>query len=96
MTDNWKVVVKGLKTNRRPDDRALVEKVILEAGGKPLRLLEARRRLFTLTMSAGRGLPAIIEAENCLVCLLSLDDLIAIVMDEPPTLYEIVHGGRDK
>nr|WP_250808847.1 hypothetical protein [Neorhizobium tomejilense] len=72
----------------------LVEKAIIEAGGLPLRLREARRRLFTLTTSASEGGPAIIEGEGRPVCMIALDDLIDVVMNPGPTLAEVMSAAR--
>lgn len=91
---DWKIVVRSLKESGTADARMLVEKEILEAGGMPLRLREARRRLFILTASASEGRPAIIETENGLVCLVAVDDLVDVVMERGPTLSEVVHGKR--
>jgi hypothetical protein len=72
----------------------LVEKAILEAGGMPLRLREARRRLFILTTSACAVRPAIIKGKGGLVCLIALDDLTAVVMEKGPTLAEVMNDYR--
>ncbi|MDO1583606.1 hypothetical protein [Rhizobium oryzicola] len=78
--------------------RVLVEKAILEAGGVPLRLREARRRLFILTTSASGGKPTIIEGNCGLVCLVALDDLLDVLMEKGPTLAEVIkkRGGRSR
>jgi hypothetical protein len=68
----------------------LVEKAILEAGGIPLRLREARRRLFLLMTSASEGRPAIVETEGGLVCVIALNDLVDVVMERGPTLAEVM------
>jgi hypothetical protein len=72
----------------------LVEKAILEAAGLPLRLREARRRLFLLTTSVSEGRPAIIETEGGLVCVIALDDLVNVVMERGPTLGEVIKNYR--
>jgi len=89
---DWKLVVRSLKGRGTVDARVRVEKTILEAAGMPVRLREARRRLFILTTSACGGRPAIIEAEGGLVCLIALDDLVEVVVEKGPTLSEVVHG----
>lgn len=94
MTRDWKVIVRSLKTNRRPEDRVLVEKVMLQAAGIPWRLREARRRLVILTTSAAAGTPAIIETEGGLVCVIALDDLVDVVMERGPTLGEVMDSVR--
>jgi hypothetical protein len=91
---DWRLVVRSLKAAGTAEARVLVEKAILEAGGIPLRLREARRRLFILTASASDGRPAIVEGAGGLVCLIALDDLVDVVMEKGPTLAEIVHGRR--
>ena len=47
----------------------MVTAAILEAGGVPFRLREARRRLLILTTGASNGGPAIIESEGGFVYL---------------------------
>ncbi|MBX5183449.1 hypothetical protein HJB88_12475 [Rhizobium sp. NZLR5] len=94
MKGNWKLVVRTHKASRFPEGRVLVEKAILEAAHLPWKLREARRRLFILTNGASQGQPALIETEGGFVCLISLDDLIDIVMDPPPTLSEIMLEAR--
>lgn len=91
---DWKLVVRSLKGSGTSDARTLVEKEILEAAGIPLRLREARRRLFILTASASEGEPALIEAENGLVCLVALDDLLDVVIERGPTLGEVMRDRR--
>jgi hypothetical protein len=91
---DWKMVVRGLKERGTSKARVLVEKAILEAGGVPLPLRDARRRLFILTSSASSGVPAIIEAEGGLVCLISIDDLVEIIMGRGPTLGEVMDKAR--
>ncbi|PDT22316.1 hypothetical protein [Rhizobium hidalgonense] len=91
---DWKLVVRTLKGTGTSEGRMLVEKAILEAAGLPLRLRQARRRLFILTTSASEGRPAIIEAESGLVCVIALDDLVDVVMEKGPTLGEVVARGR--
>ncbi|TBY27449.1 hypothetical protein [Rhizobium leguminosarum] len=91
---DWKMVVRSLKETGTSEGRMLVEKAILEAGGVPLRLREARRRLFILATSASKGRPAIVETEDGLVCLLSLDDLLDVVVETGPTLGEVMARGR--
>lgn len=90
---DWKLVVRSLKGTGTSEARTLVEKEILEAAGIPLRIREARRRLFILTASASEGKPALIETENGLVCLVALDDLLDVVMERGPTLGEVMRGG---
>ncbi|WP_037084645.1 hypothetical protein [Neorhizobium vignae] len=91
---DWRLVVRSLKERGTPEGRMLVEKAILEAGGIPLRLREARHRLFILTTSASEGRPAIIETEGGLVCVIAVDDLVDIVLEKGPTLGEVVAKGR--
>ncbi|MGA1805229.1 hypothetical protein [Rhizobium sp. HT1-10] len=91
---DWKIVVRGLKESGTVEARMLVEKEVLEAGGIPLRLRDARRRLFMLTMSASEGRPEIIEAENGLVCLVAVDDLVDVVMERGPTLAEVMRAAN--
>ncbi|NTG27188.1 hypothetical protein G6L08_08515 [Agrobacterium rhizogenes] len=87
---DWKLIVRSLKGTGTSEGRMLVEKAILEAGGIPLRLREARRRLFILTTSASGGRPAIVETENGLVCVIALDDLVDVVVERGPTLGEVM------
>lgn len=91
---DWKLVVRSLKESGTAEARVQVEKAILEAGGIPLRLREARRRLFMLTTSASDGTPAIIETESALVCVIAVDDLVDVVMDRGPTLAEVMADTR--
>ncbi|WP_157224447.1 hypothetical protein [Rhizobium mesoamericanum] len=63
---------------------------ILEAGGMPLRLRDARRRLFILTTAASDGWPAIIESQGGVVCLIALDDLVDVIVGPLPTLKELM------
>ncbi|MBY5868525.1 hypothetical protein [Rhizobium leguminosarum] len=91
---DWKLVVRSLKGTGTSEGRMLVEKAILEAAGLPLRLREARRRLFILTTLVSEGRPAIIETEGGLVCVIALDDLVDVVMERGPTLGEVVARGR--
>lgn len=72
----------------------LVEKVILETAGIQWRLREARRRLFILTNSAAAGMPAIVETEGGLVCLIALDDLLDVVVEPGPTLGEVMEAAK--
>ncbi|TAZ83298.1 hypothetical protein ELH72_08495 [Rhizobium ruizarguesonis] len=91
---DWKLVVRSLKGTGTLEGRMLVEKAILEAAGLPLRLREARRRLFLLTRSVSEGRPAIIETEGGLVCVIALDDLVNVVMERGPTLGEVIKNYR--
>lgn len=91
---DWKLVVRGLKERGTADARVLVEKTLLEAAGIPIRLREARRRLFVLTTSVCEGRPAIVEGESGLVCLIALDDLVDVVMEKGPTLGEVMKSRR--
>lgn len=91
---DWKLLVRGLKERGTADARVLVEKAILEAAGLPVRLREARRRLFILTTAACEGRPSIVEGEGGLVCLIALDDLVDVVMERGPTLGEVIKSGR--
>jgi hypothetical protein len=91
---DWKLVVRSLKGTGTSEGRMLVEKAILEAAGLPLRLREARRRLFLLTRSVSEGRPAIIETEGGLVCVIALDDLVNVVMERGPTLGEVIKNYR--
>ncbi|MBY3378912.1 hypothetical protein [Rhizobium laguerreae] len=93
---NWKLLVRSLKGTGTLQGRMLVEKAILEAAGLPLRLRQARRRLFILTTSASEGRPAIIEAESGLVCVIALDDLVDVVMEKGPMLGEVIERGRNR
>ncbi|MGO7910626.1 hypothetical protein ACC702_03485 [Rhizobium ruizarguesonis] len=87
---DWKLLVRSLKGTGTSQGRMLVEKAILEAGGIPLRLREARRRLFLLMTSASEGRPAIVETEGGLVCVIALNDLVDVVMERGPTLAEVM------
>ncbi|MBB4331605.1 hypothetical protein [Rhizobium leguminosarum] len=91
---DWKLVVRSLKGAGTSQGRMLVEKAILEAAGFPLRLREARRRLFILTTSASEGRPAIVETEGGLVCVIALDDLVDVVMEPGPTLAQVMEAAR--
>jgi predicted RNase H-like HicB family nuclease len=91
---DWKLVVRGLKKAGTAEARVLMEKALMEAGGLPLKLREARRRLFVLTTSACKGRPAIVEAEGGLVFLIALDDLVEVVMERGPTLDEVMRRAR--
>lgn len=91
---DWKLVVRSLKGTGTSEGRMHVEKAILEIGGIPLRVREARRRLFLLTTSAAKGRPAIVETENGLVCVLALDDLVDVVVERGPTLGEVMEAAR--
>lgn len=86
----WKLIVRTFKSNPSCERRALVEKAILEATGLPLRIREARRRLFILTSRATEEKPSIIETDGGFVCLIALDDLVDIVMEPMPTLWEVM------
>jgi hypothetical protein len=70
----------------------MVTAAILEAGGVPFRIREARRRLFILTTGASNGGPAIIESEGGFVCLIALDDLVEVIVEPLPTLKEVMAG----
>jgi len=94
MSENWKLVVRTHKASQFPEGRVLVEKAMLEAAHLPWKLREARCRLFILTNGACHGQPALIETEGGFVCLISLDDLVDIVMDPPPTLDEVMREVR--
>ena len=87
---DWKLLVRGLKERGTTDARVLVEKTIIEAAGAPIRLRDARRRLFILTTSACQGRPSIVEGAEGLICLIALDDLVEVVMEKGPTLSEVV------
>jgi len=91
---DWKLVVRSVKKSGTSEGRMRVEKAILKAGGLPLRLREARRRLFILTTSASEGKPAIIDTENGLVCVISLDDLVDVVVEKGPTLAEVMQAAK--
>ncbi|PDS28001.1 hypothetical protein [Rhizobium phaseoli] len=94
MKDNWKLVIRTHKASRFPEGRVLVEKAMLEAAHLPWKLRDARRRLFLLTNGACQGQPALIETEDGFVCLVSLDDLVDVIMDPPPTLQEVMREAR--
>lgn len=96
MNQTWKLVVRSFKVRPPAEARARVEQAVLEAAGVPFKLREARRRLFILTTRATGGVPAIVEGEEGLVCLIALDDLIEIVMDPPPTLREVMGRSTSK
>lgn len=87
---NWKLIVRSLKGKGTSEARADAEKAILEVAGVPLRLRDARRGLFILTTAAAGGRPAIVETEAGLVCLVTLDDLMELVMERGPTLAEVM------
>ncbi|WP_320197092.1 hypothetical protein RMR10_006200 [Agrobacterium rosae] len=91
---DWRLVVRDVKERGTLDGRVRVKNTILEAAGVPLRLREARGRLFILTTSASEGRPAIIETEGGLVCVIALNDLLDIVMDRGPTLGEVMAAAR--
>ncbi|MCQ1572712.1 hypothetical protein NFO65_18445 [Neorhizobium galegae] len=94
---DWRLVVRGVKARGTPQARALVEKTILQAGGLPLRVREARRRLLVLTTAASDGRPAIIEGENGLVCVIAVDDLVDIVVERGPTVRQVMEAaGRGR
>ncbi|MFK0209195.1 hypothetical protein [Agrobacterium sp. NPDC090283] len=93
---DWKLVVRSLKESGTGEGRVLVEKAILEASGMPIRIRDARRRLFILTTPASKGEPAIIDSEGGLVCLVALDDLVDVVMARGPTLGEVMEKGGGK
>ena len=96
MINPWKLVVRSFKAEPDARGRPLVREAILDAAGMPLKLREARRRLFILTKRASEGLPTLVETDAGLVCLISVDDLVDVVMDPPPTLHEVVWGTRTK
>ncbi|TWF58203.1 hypothetical protein [Neorhizobium alkalisoli] len=91
---DWKLVVRSLKSSGTDGALVLAEKAILEAAGIPLRLREARRRLFMLTTSASEGRPAVIGTDTGLVCLIALDDLLDVVIEDGPTLAEVLRDRR--
>ncbi|PDS95054.1 hypothetical protein CO659_25285 [Rhizobium sp. S9] len=95
MTANWKLVVRTHKASQFPERRVLVEKAVLEAAGFPW-VRNARRRLCILTNDVSRGQPALTQTDGGLVCLISLDDLVDIVMVPPPPLYEVMMGSRQR
>ncbi|MBY5646354.1 hypothetical protein ELH51_05480 [Rhizobium ruizarguesonis] len=90
MNSTWKLVVRSFKGRPPTEGRAHVEKTILEASGLPLKLREARHRLFIVTTNVSKGTPAVIEGESGFVCLIALDDLVDIVMDPAPTLRDVM------
>jgi len=92
MRPPWKMIVRTLKENPAAEARRLVGAAILEAGGKPFRLREARRRLFIFTNAASDSRPAIVEGEGGFVCLIALDDLVDVIMELSPTLKEVMGG----
>lgn len=96
MITPWKLVIRSFKAEPDARGRPLVREAILDAVGKPFKLREARRRLFILTKQASESLPAIIETDAGLVCLISLDDLVEVVVDPSPTLHEVVWGTPTK
>lgn len=48
-----------------------------------------------MTTSASEGWPAITEAENGLVCVIALDDMVDVVVEMGPTLGEVMKLGVD-
>ncbi|MBB3394197.1 MULTISPECIES: hypothetical protein [unclassified Rhizobium] len=84
--------MRTLKEKPLAEARPLVTAAILEAGGMPLRLREARRRLFILTKAASEGRPAIVETEVGFVCLIALEDLVDVIVEPLPTLREVMEG----
>ena len=78
---DWRLGVRIVNENGIADGRAQVEKTILEAAGAPMRLREARGRLFILTTSASEGRPALIETEGGLVCVIALKDFVDIMVE---------------
>ncbi|MBX5173201.1 hypothetical protein HJB84_25605 [Rhizobium sp. NZLR1b] len=96
MNSTWKLVVRTFKGRPPPEGRARVEQTILEASGIPLKLREARHRLFIVTTNVSKGTPAVIEGENGFVCLIALDDLVEIVLDPAPTLRDVMRDAGVK
>ena len=90
MSDPWKMVVRTVKGRPLAEARSAVAAAILEAGGLPLRLRNARRGLFLLSIRATEGLPAIVDTENGFVCLIALDDLVDVIVAPEPTLKEVM------
>ncbi|MGR9204014.1 hypothetical protein ACU8OG_08725 [Rhizobium leguminosarum] len=90
MTANWKLVVRTHKASQFPERRVLVEKAVLEAA-------ETRGVVsaFSRTTSP-EGQPTVTQTDGGLVCLISLDDLVDIVMVPPPPLYEVMMGLRQR
>lgn len=90
MKPPWKMIVRTLKEKPLAKARPSVKTAILEAGGMPFRLREARRRLLILTVLATKGHPSIVESEGGFVCLIALDDLVDMIVEPLPTLKEVM------
>ncbi len=90
MRHPWKMVVKTLKGKPLTEAHSAVAAAILEAGGMPLRLREARSGLFLLSTRASKGLPAIVDTDDGFVCLIGLDDLVDVIVAPEPTLKEVM------
>jgi len=94
MIDPWKLVVRTWKGQGGAIGRPEVERALRHAAGPVLRIRDARRRLLLLTNEVSRGKPAIVEGEEGLVLLISLNDVLEIVMDPSPTLQEVMMQAR--
>jgi hypothetical protein len=96
MRHPWKMVIRTVRGKSQADARSAVTAAILEAGGMPLRLREARRGLFLLSRSASQGLPAIVDTEEGFVCVIGLDDLVDVIVAPVPTLREVMEEASVK
>lgn len=98
MTDaqeaSWKLVVKGLKCKAVAGRKELIAQVLKDAGGDAATVRRARRFLLTMSVDALSGTPRFIDVHGeGEVCLISVEDLLDVLANPPPTLAEVL--GRE-
>ncbi len=92
---DWRDVVRGLKASDAPDRRQHVERIVREVAGDALPVRLARRRLLLMAVDALQGRPALVAVDGKdVVVLVGLEDLIDLVMEQPPTLGEVMERAR--
>ncbi|MBB3658412.1 hypothetical protein FHX15_003659 [Rhizobium sp. BK650] len=92
---SWKLVIKGLKNKVTTDRKVSIAAILKDVAGDAVPLRTARRFLLTMSMDALSGTPRLIDVHGeGAVFMLSLEDLLEILADPPPTLGEVMERAR--
>ncbi|MDK4733952.1 hypothetical protein [Rhizobium sp. CNPSo 3490] len=92
---SWKLAVKGLKNKLMADRKVSIAAILKDVAGDAVSVRTARRFLLTLSTDALSGKPRLIDVHGeGEVLMLSLEDLLEILADPPPTLGEVMERAR--
>lgn len=81
MPRDWRDDVAGVRSTPAPEAGGRLVGILAGVGGEPLRVREARSRLFLISMEALKGLPKMIEIEGGVVAIIAVEDLAGILCD---------------